>query len=201
MELAWVLDVSGTITSEDHEKTKKFVNTLQAKIGLKNNNNKAAVVTYGDYAHKQIKCDDFEKVYDFSKKVDTLPNLPKQFTNTRDGLEKGQELLWSHGCGDPEIKKFIILLTDGLANRGIGNEAGLVQAAKDIQRNGTIIFVVAIGQFSDSQLAQMVDKNKYIHRTKAISKDAFASLNNEEFVSNVKDALCGNIRPERGESY
>ena len=201
VELVWVVDASGTITEEDHERSKKFISTIQTKIGMKDNGNKAAAVTYGKDAYYQIKCSDYDNVYDFKSYVAKMKRYPKERTNTRDGLEKGQELLTSHGCGENEkAQKIIVLLTDGLANAGKGGEKGLIEAAKHIQDKGIKILVVAIGKFSDHQLKKMVDE-KYIHKTKLVGDDKFASLNNEDFVHQIKEAICGSVKPTKGKYF
>uniref|UniRef100_A0A7M5V4H0 VWFA domain-containing protein n=1 Tax=Clytia hemisphaerica TaxID=252671 RepID=A0A7M5V4H0_9CNID len=197
VELVWVVDSSGTITEEDHERSKKFISTIQTTIGMEENGNKAAVVTYGKKAETQIKCKDYDNVYDFKSYVGKIKRFPYQRTNTRDGLERGQELLTSQGCGDnKQAQRIIVLLTDGLANTGTGGEAGLIEAAKHIQEKGIKILVVAIGQFNDRQLKKMVDE-KYIHKTKLVGDDRFASLNNEDFVHQIKEAICGSVKPTK----
>ena len=197
MDLSWVLDVSGTITEENFENTKQFVNTVQAKIGI-HSRNKAAVTTFGNYAHRDITCKDHDNTKDFLHAVKSLQRRPKEFTNTRDGLEKGHESLIKQGCGvNDKAQKIIILLTDGLANRGIGKEEGLINASKAIQSSGTLILVVAVGQFKDDQLIKMVPSDN-IHRTKAKKGGGFAALNNEQFVGDVKRAICGNVVPTIG---
>lgn len=195
MEIAWVLDGSGTITQENFKNTQKFVNSIQATIGLSNNHNKAAVVTYGDYAKPEIKCNSYSDIYKFKSAVNGLKKHGER-TNTRDGLEKAQELLSSNGCGEEGVQKIIVLLTDGIANLGLGNEKGLIEATKAIQESGTIILVVAVGQFSDHQLKKMVHSDR-IYRTTA-DKDGFVALIEHEFVLKVKKAICGSIKPKKG---
>ena len=84
---------------EEFKKTQSFVKAIQAKIGLASNNNKAAVVTYGNYARDPIKCKDYTDIYKFKSAIDNLDQHPNEYTNTRDGLEKGEYLLKHHGCG------------------------------------------------------------------------------------------------------
>jgi len=142
LEISWVLDVSGTISEDDFKQTQEFVKTVTTKIGL-GYGNKVAVTIFGNHGHQKIKCQDFTKIHDFVKAVHALPRLPQEYTNTRDGIEKGQELLEKYGCGQrKDAKKVLILLTDGLANEGIGNEEGLIESAKHIQeKKGTTILV------------------------------------------------------------
>ena len=121
------------------------------------------------------------------------PYATNEQTNTRDGLEKGQNLLMSHGCGQKNVQRIIVLLTDGLSNTGIRKEKGLIEASKAIQKSGTMILVVAIGQFSDHQLKKMVPSDN-IYRTKGDK----STLNDEEFVHKIKEAICGNIGPKKG---
>ena len=87
-------------------------------------------------------------------------------------------------------------MADGVANRGIGKEKGLIEASKDIQESGPIILVVAVGQFSDHQLKKMVHSDN-IYRTTG-DKDEFTALIEHEFVLKVKEAICGSIKPEKG---
>ena len=189
------MDGSGTITPDNFKNTQKFVNSIQATIGLSNNHNKAAVVTYGDVARKEIQCNTYSEMTYFKAAVDNMVKHGSR-TNTRDGLEKGQELLTSHGCGDGYAQKIIVLLTDGIANVGKGGEKGLVDAAKAIQDAGTIILVVAIGQFTDRQLLKMVDK-KNIFRTDA-DMDGFSALIEDKFINKVKTGICGNVKTTTG---
>jgi len=157
LEISWVVDVSGTISEDDFKQTQEFIKTVMTKIGL-GYGNKVGVTIFGNHGHQKIKCQDFTKIHDFVNAVDALPRLPQEYTNTRDGIEKGQELLEKYGCGvHKDAKKVIILLTDGLANEGVGQEEGLIESAKHIQDvKGTTILVVAVGKFSDHQLKKMV---------------------------------------------
>ena len=189
--------MSGTITEENFEETKKFVYTIQAKIGI-HSTNKAAVTTFGDFGHRDIKCHDYKDIKGFLNAVESLTRRPNEFTNTRDGLEKGQKSLMEQGCGkNDKARKIIILLTDGLANKGTEKEPGLIKASKEIQDSGTLILVVAVGQFKDDQLIKMVPSDN-IHRTKAKKGGGFAALNNDQFVGDVKRAICGNVVPTIG---
>ena len=88
------------------------------------------------------------------------------------------------------------MLTDGIANVGKGGEKGLVDAAKAIQATGTIILVVAVGQFTDRQLMKMVDE-KNIFRTDA-DMDGFSALIEDEFINKVKAGICGNVKANTG---
>lgn len=191
------MDGSGTISEPNFKNTQKFVNTIQETIGLKNNHNKAAVVTYGDHAKMDIKCNSYTDMEYFKVAVNNLKKHGIR-TNTRDGLEKGQQLLTSHGCGEKGVQRIIVLLTDGVANVGKGQEKGLIEASKAIQETGTIILVVAVGQFSDHQLKKMVDQ-KNIFRTKA-NKEGFSALILDEFVQKVKKGICENVQttPNKG---
>ena len=188
LELSWVLDVSGSLDAQDLEEIKYFVNTIQAKIGLANNNNKAAVTTFGNVAHRNIACWDHGTVEYFKNAVQHLQRFPYEFTNTRDGLEKGQYSLNNDGCGKSNAQKIIILITDGLANRGIGQERGLIEVSKAIQEAGIILLVVNPGKI-DVQLKKMVPSMN-IHRT--------FKLNYEPFVDDVTRAVCENGSPTKG---
>ena len=189
MEISWVLDVSGTITAENFKQTQRFVKSVMSRIGL-GHGNKVAVTIFGNEGQQKIFCSNFTRIPDFLNAVDGLPRLPKEYTNTRDGLEKGQELLENFGCGEhKETNKLIVLLTDGLANRGVGQENGLIEAAKKIQNHHkTTILVVAVGKFSNRQLIKMVPEEHI--KTQAAG---FDDLTSEKFIHEVKKAACKTV--------
>lgn len=198
LEISWVLDVSGTITEKNFKQTQRFVKSVMSKIGL-GHGNKVAVTIFGDHGHQKIKCQDFDKIHDFLKAVDALPRLPKEYTNTRDGLEKGQKLLENYGCGEhKQTNKLIVLLTDGLANRGEGQELGLIKAAKHIQDDlKTTILVVAVGKFSNHQLIKMVPEDHI--KTQAAG---FDDLTSDKFILEVKKAACKTVTtPKKGNTF
>ena len=190
LEVSWVLDVSGTISADDFKETKEFVKTVTTKIGL-GFGNKVAVTIFGNEGQQKILCSNFTKIHDFVKAVDALPRLPKEYTNTRDGLEKGQELLEKYGCGEQnDAKKVLILLTDGLANEGVGQEKGLIKAAKHIQeKKETAILVVAVGKFSNHQLKKMVPMSRI-----NVLRKGFVALNSDKFIVEVKESVCDTLK-------
>ena len=120
------------------------------------NNNKAAVTVYGNVARRIIRCQDHNTFERFNNDVDNLKRLPREFTNTRDGLEKGQLSLENDGCGNNNTRRIIILITDGLANRGIGQERGLYKAASEIKAKGTVIQAIAVGKDYFDLLKNMI---------------------------------------------
>ena len=146
------------------------------------NNNKVAVTTYGNWARRNIKCDDHKTLESFNRAVDKLKDFSRQYTNTRDGLEKGQLSLENDGCGNNNARRIIILITDGLANRGIGYEQGLYDAASKIKGKGTIIQAIAVGKDYFHLLKQMIPLEN-IYRTIKIAKQSQKFLS--DFAQNI----------------
>ena len=187
MELSWVLEASSS--QQDFEETKYFVNTIQAKIGLANNNNKAAVTTYGHSGRRNIKCADHKTVNSFKNAVQNLQRFPDEYKNTRDGLENGLHSLLNDGCGKSNAQKIIILISHG-QHKGIGGEVGLTETSKAIQEAGIILLVVTVDQptFSENQLKQMVPSTN-IYRT--------YKFNDEYFVDYFTKTICRNVSPTK----
>ena len=187
VHLAFVLDVSGTISAGDFQKTQTFVKSVIGNIGV--SGNKVGVVTYGDLANIDINCTQYSDLDSFNSDVDKL-NRKNGLTNTRDGIEKGEEVL--DACyKDPNVTRIIILVTDGMANDGVDGEDGLIQEAQAIQNRGTTLFIVAVGMFSRSQIDNMTVPSNIF----TTMEEGFDGLN-DAFVEGVRKEVCDEVTDE-----
>ena len=172
---------------------KDFVIGIQTRIGLNDQNIRATVTTFADAAIINIGCFDYKDIFEFNHRVANLSNNQLGFfTNTRDGLEKGQLSLELCGYNN-NARRIIILITDGIANKGIGEEKGLFKASLEIKAKGTIIQAVTVG-FGNSMydvLARMMIPVTNIYRS---MKFELNYLNLDKVVNTV----CGNNDSRKG---
>ena len=163
---------------------KDFVIGIQTRIALNDQNVRAAVTTFADVAIRNIECSDYGDIFRFNHRVAMLDQLGGR-TNTRDGLEKGQLSLESCGYNN-NARRIIILITDGVANKGIGEEKGLFKASLEIKAKGTIIQAVTVGD----------DLYNVLERTMIPPTNIYSLnyLNLDEVVNNV----CGNNDSRKG---
>ena len=165
---------------------KDFVIGIQTRIGLNDQNIRATVTTFADAAIINIGCFDYKDIFEFNHRVANLSNNQLGFfTNTRDGLEKGQLSLELCGYNN-NARRIIILITDGIANKGIGEEKGLFKASLEIKAKGTIIQAVTVGD----------DLYNVLERTMIPPTNIYSLnyLNLDEVVNNV----CGNNDSRKG---
>lgn len=182
-----MLDVSGTITQSNFENTQSFVKSVVSEIGIQGNS--IGVASYGNYASIDIPCEKYNDIPGFNSGVDRIRRRPNELTNTRDGIEKGEDII--NQCSGPkDIPQVMILVTDGLANRGKGAVDGLIEEAKAIQARGTTLLVIAVGSFSLHQLEKMVPRENIYNRD-----EGFQALIDSKFISDVRKIVCNIIIP------
>lgn len=135
-DVVLVLDVSGSMDgepmTETKEAAKKFITTVLQ------NNTAVGIVTYDTSA---MKVADFNmnEAY-LHNTVDTINSGGS--TNIEGGLALAQEMLRGSGAK----KKIIVLMSDGLPNRGLTGDS-LVEFADTIKEEGTYIYT--LGFFSN----------------------------------------------------
>ena len=171
---------------------KDFVIAVQTRIGLNDQNVRATVTTFAENAIINIGCFDYEDIFGFNHRVTMLSNHEiTRKTNMRDGLEKGQLSLESCGYNN-NVRRIIILITDGKADFGIGEVEGLLEASLEIKAKGTIIqsMTVGSGNSRNDVLARMMIPATNIYR----SIIDLNYLNLDEVVNNV----CGNNDSRKG---
>lgn len=194
LELSWVIDVSGILDKDkfkffrmeiDFEEVKSFVKHIQSKIWLGINKTKAAVTTYGNEAHRNLKCKDNRTIESFNEAVDKINPLPGKSSNMLDGLESGLHSLMNDGCGEKNSHRIIILITSG--RRNTDREKELYEATKYIQQAGIIIHIVVIVS-APIYLAVSVSTN--IYQPFRLSNENFVN----SFIKNVMKSYCNNSR-------
>ena len=132
IEVVLVHDVSGSMLSTTYNGSTYIEHARQAAeafVGYMNTNDKLAIVAYGgclpggvstiwpasdlapmNLVNKQI------AINEITSKI-TVPNT-SCLTPMGDGIQRAIDILTNSGSSDPDVKKIILLLTDGYENSG-----------------------------------------------------------------------------------
>ena len=135
---------------------------------------------FADSARKMIYCDQYISSGDdraLKEAVLALKRGNEIFTNIRDGILKGTELLYERGCGarTASHQKLLVLISDGRANLGIGGKEGIYQAARQTRDRGIVVLAIGIGNKIAMDMLQRIVGNEKYFVTGATLDDVFDS--------------------------
>ena len=144
MDLALVMDASGSIGSENYEKAKDFVIELVGKFNL--NTSKIGLVIFSDWAEIIFDLKSDLNLEEISEKIESSP-YPGDYTHAEYGIEAAVNILFNvtTRVGVPKI---MIIFSDGHPN---GNEQRLQQALEDARHKEVTIFAFGIGDFINNE--------------------------------------------------
>ena len=180
-----MLDRSGSISSANWVLEKRFAKDLMTEIMISPDGSRGGVVTFADFATKEIFCNQHTSTALINAAINGLTQHG-ELTNIQDGLEKGQEVLLERGCGERTAirNRIIILITDGVANRG-KDQNGPIEPAKQIRNTGTIIFAVGVGDAKRTELEGVTGNTERV-----FFEDTFGDLLKAGVISNLTREIC-----------
>lgn len=149
VDIAFIVDSSGSISSADYDKTKYFVYSIAKALNVSHNTTHAGVVIYSTEARMKIKFTDHNDIASFQEAVYGLEHMEK-FTRIDLGLRVAHTELFSpiYGGARPRVKKLAFILTDGIQNPvevdGVNVSVG--GAAQPLKDAGIKTFSVGIGR-------------------------------------------------------
>ena len=145
MDLAFILDSSGSIGKTNYLKEKHFVKQLARSFGLAPGQSRAALVLYSSSASVQARFGQYQTLDEFDKAVDGLP-YERGTTRIDLALEKAaQEIFPQARQGVPKIA---ILITDGKQTQA-ADAKGLTDASEPLRKAGVRVLAVGIGSGVD----------------------------------------------------
>lgn len=121
-DIMFLVDSSGSIGDANFETMKTFMKSLVGKIQIGANKTQVGVVQFSDYNKEEFQLNTFfthEEIYAAIDRMspinrNTLTGSALTFVNEYFDLSKG---------GRPQVRKFLILLTDGQAQDEVGGPA------------------------------------------------------------------------------
>lgn len=188
MDMVVVIDKSGSMSGAKIQNAKKAVSNL---INDLTSDDRFALVTYSDSAVYRsglvpVSESNRENLHSIVASINTDGS-----TNLGDGLSKGIGLLTTGGQKNGNLGK-VILISDGLANRGITNLNELANIASAATEKSFAISSVGVGtDFNEELMTAIADRgagNYYFLET----PDSFARMFQKEF-SNTRAVAANGV--------
>ncbi|XP_078377620.1 SCO-spondin-like [Oculina patagonica] len=166
INLAFVMDMSSSITSKNYPKEKDFVKNVADTFSISRTQTTVGVVTYNRDAKLWISFGQHDNNEDFKKAVDDIPYWGGS-TRIDNGLDMAAVELFSTLKGDrAKLPNVLILLTDGKQNSD-PRATPLEEAVLPLFQLGVKVFAVGVGdQISRDELRLIVEKDQDIFTMK-----------------------------------
>ncbi|MEW5849990.1 MAG: VWA domain-containing protein [Myxococcota bacterium] len=143
--IALVIDESGSMEGRNMEMVKAGLRLMASEL---NPEDKWALVTFGDELGDVLSWSNYDAL-EWNHMVDNLA-ADEGSTNIHAGLMRGLELLTNEGGGiDPAYQNRLILLSDGIANRGVTDVNQIVEEAMVRVREGIGLTTIGVGTAFD----------------------------------------------------
>ncbi|MEW5849989.1 MAG: VWA domain-containing protein [Myxococcota bacterium] len=140
-----VIDESGSMEGRNLQMVQSGLRLMASEL---NPEDKWALVTFGDLVGDVIPWRNYDSL-DWNNMVENLA-ADEGSTNIHAGLMRGLELLTNEGGGvDPDYQNRLILLSDGMANRGEVNVDVVVEEAMVRVREGIGLSTIGVGEAFD----------------------------------------------------
>ena len=164
MDIAFLMDSSGSLGTRDYKKLKYFVNRLVQSLNMTPDQSRGAIVIYGSVALVEAHFDQHKSTGDFQKKVHQLPYI-RGPTRIDKGLEMTVNKILPHVR--PEVVKIAVVLVEGRQSNA-SDMKSLKELSGQLRREGVRILAVGIGPDVDkNELQLMVESEQDI----ALAKD------------------------------
>ena len=162
INLAFVMDMSSSITSKNYPKEKDFVKKVADTFSISPTKTDVGVVTYNRDAKLWISFGQYNNNGDFKKAVDAIPYWGGS-TRIDNGLEMAAVELFGTIKGErAKLPNVLILLTDGKQNSD-PRATPLEDAVLPLFQLGVKMFAIGVGdQVSRDELRLIVEKDQDI---------------------------------------
>ena len=179
--IGFIMDSSGSLR-RDYGKEKEFVKELAQSFEISAAGSRAGVVTFSYNAEVSIRMDQFKKLADFKKAVDSIP-LMGYTTRIDKALRLAKEKLMIGARKD--APKLVFLLTDGSQTKD-SDAVDPAVLAKELRGDGIKLIVIGVGKGTKlDELERIAGASSNVY----LAKD-FNELMSSVFVQNVAKAGC-----------
>lgn len=160
MDVAFLVDSSGSISFRNFRKVKNFVVELASKFDISPGGSRAAVVVYSTRATTRIRFTDHSTYGSFANAVQRLRH-ERGYTRIDLALQKANlDVFGPRGKSRFLVPKIAFVLTDGEQTRN-GNELSLEVVSDRLKKKGVRIISIGIGKRVDkSQLTVIASSEK-----------------------------------------
>ena len=160
MDVAFLVDSSGSISFRNFRKVKNFVVELASKFDISPGGSRAAVIVYSTRATTRIRFTDHSTYGSFANAVQRLRH-ERGYTRIDLALEKAYlDVFGSRGKSRFLVPKIAFVLTDGEQTE-TGNELSLEVVSDRLKKKGVRVISIGIGKRVDkSQLTVIASSEK-----------------------------------------
>jgi len=193
LDLALILDASGSIGEEQFSLMKMFATTIVDSFPLSSDQTRLAVVSYSSEAGAEFVFNTYDTPSQYRAAINAL-SMRGQRTNIKDALHiTSQNVLISSSGDRQNVQNLVILISDGRANMYEDAIPAEVQILRDM---GTPVLVIGVGL--DADMVMLRDIASEPETTFFRFYDHLAMLvdDTEELVQDVCRAMHGWTGPQ-----
>ncbi|XP_015765671.1 PREDICTED: collagen alpha-1(XXVIII) chain-like [Acropora digitifera] len=155
VDLAFIVDSSGSIGSKNYLKEKHFIKQLARSFGVAPGQSRAALVLYSNSASVKAGFDQYPTLEEFHKSVDDLP-YEEGSTRIDLALEKASQEVFPKARKG--LFKIAILISDGKQTRAADSK-GLREASEPLRSADVHVLAVGVGSDVDSNELRLVTES------------------------------------------
>lgn len=179
MDLGFVLDGSGSVSSDNFIQSKDFIKNMTKQFNISQTDSHVGVVLFATSASLVFNFNQYYDIQSINNAVDNI-NQPNGYTNIDGALDTTYTDLFL-ASQRPEKERVLIFMTDGFSTVGDKNKIG--PNAQKIKRNGIHIVALGIGKGYDlNELKLIATDSSYIFTADFDKLDQVVNL--------IKDKTC-----------
>ncbi|XP_064601429.1 collagen alpha-3(VI) chain-like [Liolophura sinensis] len=153
LDIAFILDASSSISSEDFQKMKEFVDSFISSFEIFPSSTRIALIAFDLYSRLEFNLNDYDS-YNPIKNAIYEVDQRRTGTATHKALEMARTEVFSLKREDGKAKKIAVVLTDGKSREPDLTE---VEAA-NLKDAKVIVFAVGVGKSRISELEKVASK-------------------------------------------
>lgn len=142
MDLAFIIDSSGSIARRNYVKVKDFVKYIARGFGISPSESRAGIVLYSNDASIKAQFDQYTNTEDFVKAVDDLPH-ERGRTYIDRALRLAASQLFPNARKN--VPKIAMLMTDGKQTDPSG-KVNLREASAPLRKQGVRVLAFGVGK-------------------------------------------------------
>ena len=145
MDVAFLVDSSGSISGKNYRKVKEFVSNLASNFNISPGGSRAAVVLYSTQATTEIKFTDYTSSESFAAAVQRLKHQ-RGYTRIDLALQRTYyDLFGLRGTSRYNVPKIAFVLTDGEQTKD-PNAIPLARASRLIKDQQVRLIAIGVGE-------------------------------------------------------
>jgi len=193
-DVAFLLDVSTSVTNQDFGLVKQFINAVTSHIDFGHNGLQVSVTEYDRFPHLVFdfntyhRPDDVNHAIDQLREVQSAQNTDQTFTGA--ALHFIRDHVFTAMSGDRhEAPNVLVIISDG-SNFANQDHQELVQQAQLLHNDGVQIIVIGIGDDAgpQSDLAQIAnDGLSFLHL------DDYTQLHDHGITDYIRKVMCTEV--------